>query len=61
MVSENLMPLISILTLFIPVHTEQNILLLLKLYISSSTVYTKNDNERFWGAQEEVPIMCSYN
>lgn len=48
-----MMPLVFILTLFIPVHTGQNISPLLKLCILSSTTNTKDDNDIF-RAQEEM-------
>lgn len=53
-VNERLVPMIFILTLSIPVLTGKSILLLLKLYISSSSENTKDDID-FFRAQEEVP------
>lgn len=53
-VNERLVPMIFILTLSIPVLTGKSILPLLKLYISSSSENTKDDND-FFRAQEEVP------
>lgn len=52
-VNERLVPMIFSLTL-IPVLTGKSILPLLKLYISSSSENTKDDND-FFRAQEEVP------
>lgn len=62
LVSEHLIALIFILTFFIPVLTQQSILPLLKLYISSSSADIKDDNDFFFlGHRKKFPIMHIYN
>lgn len=57
-VSGSMVSLIFILTLLIPVHTGQIILSLVRMYISSSTANTKDDND-FLGHRKKF-LMCIF-